>query len=141
MAERQTFPVLPLRGTVLFPRLTLSITAGRPGSVRAIEAALKADGRVFAVAQTDPAAEPTRDGLYAVGVVAHIGPMQRGPGGVQLLIQGVDRARALRYHEAEGYLTADVEAPAEPGPSGRPDPAFEALARETRERVLELGQK
>ena len=44
MAQRQTLPVLPLRGTVIFPGLTAPIAAGRPGTLRAIEAALKATG-------------------------------------------------------------------------------------------------
>ena len=38
MATRQTLPVLPLRGTVIFPGLTAPIAAGRPGTLRAIEA-------------------------------------------------------------------------------------------------------
>ena len=53
MATRQTLPVLPLRGTVIFPGLTAPIAAGRPGTLRAIEAALKGDRVVFAVAQRD----------------------------------------------------------------------------------------
>ena len=34
MSTRQTLPVLPLRGTVIFPGLTAPIAAGRPGAVR-----------------------------------------------------------------------------------------------------------
>ena len=48
MSTRQTLPVLPLRGTVIFPGLTAPIAAGRPGTLRAIEAALKGDRLVFA---------------------------------------------------------------------------------------------
>src|SRR5687768_7086761 len=53
MAARQTLPVLPLRGTVIFPGLTAPIAAGRPGTLRAIESALKGDRLVFAVPQRD----------------------------------------------------------------------------------------
>jgi ATP-dependent Lon protease len=67
MAQRQTLPVLPLRGTVIFPGLTAPIAAGRPGTLRAIEAALKADRLVFAVAQRDNADEPTPHHLYPRG--------------------------------------------------------------------------
>ncbi|MGH7668190.1 MAG: LON peptidase substrate-binding domain-containing protein, partial [Gemmatimonadaceae bacterium] len=88
MAQRQTLPVLPLRGTVVFPGLTAPIAAGRPGTLRAIEAALKADRLVFAVAQRDNADEPAPEILYAMGVVARIGQSQRGRGGVPLLLQG-----------------------------------------------------
>ena len=40
MTNRQNLPVLPLRGTVIFPGLAAPIAAGRPGTLRAIEAAL-----------------------------------------------------------------------------------------------------
>ena len=97
MAERKSFPVLPLRGTVLFPGLTVPIAAGRPGTLRAIEAATKGGRLVFAVAQRDNTDEPTPDILHTVGVVARIGQIQRGLGGVQLLLQGEQRAQALQY--------------------------------------------
>ena len=82
MAQRQTLPVLPLRGTVIFPGLTQPIAAGRPSTLRAIEAALKGDRLVFAVAQRDNTEEPTADILYSMGVIARIGQIQRGLGGV-----------------------------------------------------------
>ena len=65
---------------------------GRPGTLRAIEAALKGDRLVFAVAQRDNTDEPTPDILYSMGVIARIGQIQRGLGGVQLLLQGEQRA-------------------------------------------------
>ena len=92
MAQRQTLPVLPLRGTVIFPGLTVPIAAGRPGTLRAIEAALKGDRLVFAVAQRENTDEPTPENLYTMGVIARIGQIQRGLGGVQLLLQGEQRA-------------------------------------------------
>src|SRR4051812_2767042 len=141
MAERKSYPVLPLRGTVLFPEITVPIAAGRPGTLRAIEAALKAGGLVFAVTQKDLSDEPTGDGLYTVGVVARIGQIQRGLGGVQLLIRGESRAQALHYHQTEGYLTADAVAMAEMGPIDDRDTAFAALYRESRERARELGER
>src|SRR4051794_41043241 len=141
MAERKPLPVLPLRGTVLFPEITVPIAAGRPGTLRAIEAAMKAGGLVFAVAQKDLADDPAPDGMYAVGVVARIGQIQRGLGGVQLLIRGEYRAQALHYHQTEGYLTADVVPMAEMGPVDARDTAFAALYREARERARELGEK
>src|SRR5215210_7008313 len=93
MATRQTLPVLPLRGTVIFPGLTAPIAAGRPGTLRAIEAALKGDRLVFAVAQRDNTDEPTPEILYSMGVIARIGQIQRGLGGVQLLLQASSARR------------------------------------------------
>src|SRR6476620_5029027 len=141
MAQRQTIPVLPLRGTVIFPGLTAPIAAGRPGTLRAIEAALKGDRLVFAVAQRDNTDEPTPDILCSMGVIARIGQSQRGLGGVQLLLQGEQRATALQYSTSEGYLTAVVMSVEEMTPLNDHDAAFEALHKEIRERAAELGER
>src|SRR5688572_15630742 len=141
MSQRQTLPVLPLRGTVIFPGLTQPIAAGRPSTLRAIEAALKGDRLVFAVAQRDNSEEPTADILYSMGVIARIGQIQRGLGGVQLLLQGEQRATALQYTTTEGYMSAVVVPAEEMGPVNENDPAFMALEREARERAAELGER
>src|SRR5215213_7822932 len=141
MAQRQTLPVLPLRGTVIFPGLTAPIAAGRPGTLRAIEAALRGERLVFAVAQRDNTDEPTPDILYSMGVIARIGQIQRGLGGVQLLLQGEQRATALQYSTSEGYLNAVVMPVDEMTPLNDHDPAFEGLHKEIRERAAELGER
>jgi ATP-dependent Lon protease len=141
MATRQTLPVLPLRGTVIFPGLTAPIAAGRPGTLRAIESALKSERLVFAVAQRDNTDEPTPDILYSMGVIARIGQIQRGLGGVQLLLQGEQRATALQYTTTEGYLSAVVMPVEEMKPVNENDPAFVALHKELRERAAELGER
>src|SRR5438874_5174074 len=141
MATRQTLPVLPLRGTVIFPGLTAPIAAGRPGTLRAIEAALKGERLVFAVAQRDNTDEPTPDILYSMGVIARIGQIQRGLGGVQLLLQGEQRATALQYSTADGFLSAVIVPAEEMTPQTENDPAFTALQKETRERAAELGER
>jgi ATP-dependent Lon protease len=142
MAERQTLPVLPLRGQVIFPGLTAPIAAGRPGTLRAIETALKGDRLVFAVAQRDNTEEPTGEVLYTVGVIARIGQVQRGLGGVQLLLQGEQRATALQVTRGDGGMLTAVIVPTEDMAAiDDRDPAFAALHRETRDRAVELGEK
>ena len=141
MSTRQTLPVLPLRGTVIFPGLTAPIAAGRPGTLRAIEAALKGDRLVFAVAQRDNTEEPAPEILYSMGVIARIGQVQRGLGGVQLLLHGEQRATALQYTTTEGYFSAVVVPSEEMSPLDEHDAAFTALHKEIRERAAELGER
>jgi ATP-dependent Lon protease len=76
-----------------------------------------------------------------MGVIARIGQIQRGLGGVQLLLQGEQRATSLQYTETEGYLSAVVSTAEEMEPLDGRDPAFEALHKETRERAAELGER
>jgi len=141
MAERQTLPVLPLRGTVIFPGLTVPIGVGRPGTLHAIETALKGNREVFAVAQRENVDEPSPDQLYTMGVIGKIGQVQRGLGGMQLLLQGESRATVLNYHAGEEFLAADVMALEEVPPLDEKDAAFAGLYKETRERAMELGER
>ncbi len=141
MAERRTLPVLPLRGTVIFPGITVPIGVGRPGTLRAIETALKGDHLIFTVAQRENVDEPAPEQLYTMGVIGRIGQVQRGLAGVQLLLQGEVRATAMHYHSVEDSLTVDTLPIEEMKPINENDPAFAALYKETRERARELGER
>jgi ATP-dependent Lon protease len=121
--------------------LTAPIAAGRPGTLRAIESALKGDRLVFAVAQRDNTDEPAPEILYSMGVIARIGQIQRGLGGVQLLLQGEQRATALQYSMTDGFLSAVIVPAEEMNPVDENDAAFTALQKETRERAAELGER
>jgi ATP-dependent Lon protease len=142
MSERLTLPVLPLREFVLFPGVTAPIQAGKPATLRAIEAALaKSDHLVFAVSQREETQQVTPEVLYTIGTVARIGQVQRGLAGMQLLLHGEHRGIALRISAKDGYLEAVVREPEEMRPLDDRDPAFVALFREARERAAELGKK
>jgi ATP-dependent Lon protease len=142
MAERLTLPVLPLREVVLFPGVTAPIGAGRPGTLRAIEAALAGSDRlVFAVSQRQNVESVTSEALYTIGTIARIGQLQRGLSGMQLLLHGERRGIAIHYSERDGYLQAIVRDAEEMPPVRSDDPAFLALHREARARAAELGQK
>ena len=142
MAERMSLPVLPMRETVVFPGVALPISAGRPGTLEAIEKVLEGDRRLFAVCQRENADEPTAELLYEMGVIVRVLQVQRTASGLQLLIQGQRRAKALKYEAAgEKMLVADLwviepEEPAEPH-----EPSFIALDRELRDRAAELGRR
>ena len=142
MSERLTLPVLPLREVVLFPGVSTPIGAGRPATLRAIEAALKSESHlIFAVAQRENVDTVTPGVLYTTGTIAKISQIQRGLGGVQLLLHGENRAAALHYSENGRYLEAVVREVEDLPPLNPSDPAFVGLHREARERAAELGQK
>jgi ATP-dependent Lon protease len=142
MSERLTLPVLPLRDVVLFPGVTTSIGAGRPGTVRAIEAALATpDHLVFAVCQRENTESVSSEGLYMIGTIAKVGQLQRGLAGMQLLLHGDRRGIVMHVSEKNGYLEAIVRDAEEMAPLNTEDAAFVGLYREVRQRAAELGQK
>ena len=53
MSDKYTLPVLPLRDTVVYPGVAVPISAGRPGTIEAVQEALDGDRRLFAVAQKE----------------------------------------------------------------------------------------
>src|ERR1051326_2654731 len=138
MSERLTLPVFPLREVVLFPGVTTSLGAGRPGTVRAVEAALATPERlVFAICQRENVEQVTSEGLYTIGTIAKIGQIQRGLAGMQLLLHGERRGIVMHISEKAGYLEAIVREAEEMQPLNAEDAAFVGLYREARE----LGQK
>jgi ATP-dependent Lon protease len=142
MSETLTLPVLPLRDTVIFPGVTVPIRAGRPGTLRAIQAAAETEEKlVFAVSQRSNTENVSPESLYAIGTVAKIGHLQQAQGVVQLLLEGQRRGIALRISEHEGHLEAIVREAEEMAPTESQDPAFIALFRELRERAGELGRR
>jgi ATP-dependent Lon protease len=142
MTDRLSIPVLPLRDVVLFPGVTAPIGAGRPGTLRAIEAALATPEKlVFAVSQRENVEQVHAENLYTIGTIARIGQLQRGLAGMQLLLHGERRGIAMHVSERDGYLHAVVRDAEELPPINSEDPAFVALHREARTRAAELGQK
>jgi len=142
MSERMTLPVLPLRDFVLLPGVTAPINAGKPATLKAIEAALNTPGRlVFAVSQREDVQPVTPEVLHTIGTVARIGQLQRGLAGMQLLLHGENRGIAMKIVEKDGHLQAIVREAEEMQPLNTQDPAFVALSRELRERAAELGTK
>jgi ATP-dependent Lon protease len=132
-----------MRNAVLFPGVTFPISAGRAGTLRAIEAALTDPKRqVFAVAQRTDTENVSASELYTIGAIATIGSVQRGLGGIRLVLEGKSRGIALRFAPNKaGFLEATVQEAREMLALDARDPAFAGLHREARERAAELGKK
>ena len=135
-------PILPMRNGVLFPGVSLPISAGRPQSLKAIEAALADPAhRVFVVAQREDQDEVLPEGLFTIGTIASITSVQRGLGGVRLVLEGLERGIALRVTTHDGHLVANVSVATELQPLDAKDSTFVALHREVRDRAAELAKR
>ncbi len=142
MSRRFSLPVLPLRDTVVYPGVAVPISAGRPGTVEAAQEALDRDRRLFAVAQSENQDEPHPRILYAVGTVVRIIQTHRVRGGIQLLVQGETRARAIQYADyGESMLRATLVAVDRQSVVNQHDPGFKAMDQELRQRAAELGTR
>src|SRR5947209_102876 len=105
-------PVLPLFETVVFPRMMQPIQVGRRASLLAVDEAVKhRPHRIVLLTQEDSAKQDVApEDLMSIGVLATLGPMFRLPdGSVQLLAQGEERVRVVRFTETEPFLEVEVE--------------------------------
>jgi len=130
-------PVCPVRGSVLFPTMVMPIDAGRPVSIRAINAALDRDRTIVIVSQRDrEIEEPGPKDLYEVGTACHIMRMKKNPdGSIQMLVRAVSRVRIVQYTSEAGVIEADVE----PYEVEAGDPVMlEAAFRELKEKFGDL---
>jgi ATP-dependent Lon protease len=142
MPETVTLPVLPLRELVVFPGVTSPIAAGRPASLRAIDAAIhREDKNIFVLCQRQNIDEASPEDLYTVGTIARIEQVHRGLSGIQLILHGVQRGIAVRVREQDGMLQAIVRKAEEMMPPVAEDPSFLGLHRELRARAAEMGRK
>ena len=142
MSRRFSLPVLPLRDTVVYPGVAVPISAGRPGTVEAVQEALDNDRRLFAVAQNQNQDDPDPQILFAVGTIVRIIQTHRVRGGIQLLVQGETRARAVEYvDDGEAMLRATVVPLERRNLVDPEDPAIKALDAELRERAAELATR
>ncbi|HTY62411.1 MAG TPA: endopeptidase La [Acidobacteriota bacterium] len=109
--KTERLPMIPIRDVVVFPHMMIPFVIGRPTSVRALEFALEGSKRVFLATQMDASVdEPKASDIYAVGTVANIvQSVKLSDGNIKVLVEGVQRVRAIRYSNDPGFFVADVE--------------------------------
>ncbi len=137
MKVPERVPVVPVRGSVIYPTMVMPIDAGRPISVRAVDEALSGERVVLIVSQRDKAVEePKPADLYTVGTLANILRMRKNSdGSVQMLVQAFARARASEYQVQDDYISAAVTILTdEPGD----EVEVRALFREVQERFAAI---
>ncbi|MCI0408794.1 MAG: LON peptidase substrate-binding domain-containing protein, partial [Acidobacteria bacterium] len=103
--------MVPLRDVVVFPYMMMPFVIGRTSSVRALEAALNHNRRIFLAAQHDATIDdPDPPDIYTVGSVASILQSVKLPdGNIKVLVEGVDRARAIECREEGGFFKVVVK--------------------------------
>src|SRR5580704_12737183 len=107
----ETLPIVPLRDVVVFPHMMMPFVIGRPSSTRALEHALLKDKRIFLAAQHDASIDdPRPEDIYTMGCVANVVQSLKLPdGNIKVLVEGVDRARAVEWKEDKGFYRVVVK--------------------------------
>ncbi len=125
----RSYPLVPLKNTVVFPRTRVTLTIGREKSIRAVEEALTGDRQFIAATQTNAELDdPQPDDIFSTATLVDIISYQRQTqeNTIQLVVEGARRVKIVEYEESDPYLKAAVTKPVELAPSG---PQTEALVR------------
>lgn len=129
-----TLPMMPVRDVVIFTDMLLPLFVGREKSVHAIEEAIAKDRFLFVATQVDPNIEnPKAEEIYRIGTVSRILRMLKLPDGrVKALVQGLAKARIVKYLRKRSVFRVKIEIIEEPE-SSVVDLEAEALMRNVRE--------
>ena len=103
-------PAIALRGTTILPEMIVHFDVSRERSIKAIEAAMLHDQKIFLVTQKDPEMEsPKLSDLYKVGTVAYIKQVVKLPHDLlRVLVEGIERAELLGLEQEEPFLKAET---------------------------------
>ncbi len=108
MAE--TYPVLPLKNTVVYPQIVIPLAVGRPKSLAAVNAGIESGRRIITVAQKQASIEdPSRDDLFAIGSIATINRVEKRDKGAQVIVQGMERIRLGTAINRRKHLEVEYE--------------------------------
>ena len=138
MANFQDYPLLALRGRVVFPDTSVSFDVGRMISLAAVKAATEGDSKLFVCAQKESEKDEIGDDdVYTVGTVIKLKQIAKLPGSsLRLTAEGLFRAVARQVRRENGTFIATVE---ELKPV-HGDPALEeAYFRTSKEIVKDIG--
>ncbi len=106
----ESVPILPLRDVVIFPGMVTPLLVGRPRSLAALDEAMKGDRLLLVLTQRQMNVDdPAPKDLYEMGTVVKILQLMRlVEGTMRILVEGVSRGQALRFHKTKKFLRADV---------------------------------
>ncbi len=102
--------MMPIRDVVIFPYMMTPFVVGRESSVRALEAALGGDKKIFLATQHDASVdEPKANEIYQVGTIVNIVQSLKLPdGNIKVLVEGIERGKILQVADADGYMLAVI---------------------------------
>ncbi len=134
--DTRKLPMMPIRDVVIFPFMMTPFVVGRESSVLALEEALNGDRKIFLATQHDASVdEPNADDIYTVGTVANIVQSLKLPdGNIKVLVEGVERARAIEVKDADGFFVATIKL-------GKPSTEPSASLEQLMQRVTSLFEQ
>ena len=127
-------PAIALRGTTILPGMIVHFDVSRERSVKAIEAAMLHDQKIFLVTQIDPEVEsPDLAGVYHAGTIAYIKQVVKLPQNLlRVLVEGTGRATLVKFEQEFPFIRSEIT-PVDEEEMQMPEPVMEAMHRSLKE--------
>ncbi len=108
--EWEELPILPIKGTVLFPETIIPILVGKEGSLELVRQASKGDGVIGICALRNQDADPIDvPDIYTFGTRAKIVKTVNLPdGNMNVILRGLNRIQVLEFVSKTPYFQARV---------------------------------
>ncbi|HLQ73373.1 MAG TPA: endopeptidase La [Bacillota bacterium] len=141
--EVKQFPLLPLRGILVYPTMVLHLDVGRDKSVLALEQAMMDDQEIFLSTQKKISMEdPAVEDIYSIGTVAKINQMLKLPSGtVRVLVEGLYRAKIDTYIENDEAFVVNVTKVSETYEDEMKEEALMRILLEQFEQYIQISGK
>ena len=132
--QNMVLPAIALRGTTILPGMIVHFDVSRERSVKAIEAAMLHDQKIFLVTQIDPEVEtPDLAGVYRVGTIAYIKQVVKLPQNLlRVLVEGTGRATLVKFEQEFPFIKTEIT-PVDEEEMQMPEPVMEAMHRSLKE--------
>ena len=132
--QNMVLPSIALRGTTILPGMIVHFDVSRERSVKAIEAAMLHDQKIFLVTQIDPEVEsPDLAGVYQVGTIAYIKQVVKLPQNLlRVLVEGTGRATLVKFEQEFPFIRSEIT-PVDDENMQMPEPVMEAMYRSLKE--------
>ena len=132
--QNMVLPSIALRGTTILPGMIVHFDISRERSVKAIEAAMLHDQKIFLVTQIDPEVEtPDLAGVYQVGTIAYIKQVVKLPQNLlRVLVEGTGRATLVKFEQEFPFIRSEIT-PVDDETMQMPEPVMEAMYRSLKE--------
>ena len=127
-------PSIALRGTTILPGMIVHFDVSRERSIKAIEAAMLHDQKIFLVTQKDPEVEtPDSSGVYQVGTIAYIKQVVKLPQNLlRVLVEGTGRGLLVKFEQEFPFLRSEIT-PVDEESIQMPEALMEAMHRSLKE--------
>ena len=109
--KKSTYPVLPLRDIVVYPKMIVPLFVGREKSINALQEVVDKDQNIVLITQKAAATEdPTEDDVYHVGTLGTVLQMLKLPDGtVKVLIEGMERVKISKFLDNPLFMEVQAE--------------------------------